>query len=190
MITFSPAFKVVDQIAGINFNHRKCLWVQNGSDSCRSLLEWVATNCEEIREMNVVQNVKYVGTMIGLEVHIHRWTAPRKNIHPADQKINASTKSLVERLCDLKVYAISLLEYIGSISALDKASLKDESHASQTTAGPYNAISTNLLRVGLRSGKELPPTRAHSLTAKKITQLTNMIVPPFMLTSPNGRRNS
>ena len=41
-------------------------------------------------------------------------------------KINASTKSLVERLCDLKVYAVSVLSYTGSICAPDKAALKAE----------------------------------------------------------------
>ena len=35
-------------------------------------------------------------------------------------KINASTKSLVERLCDLKIFAISVP---------DKATLKPENHA-------------------------------------------------------------
>ena len=32
-------------------------------------------------------------------------------------KINASTKSLVERLCDFKIYAISVLSFIGSVCA-------------------------------------------------------------------------
>ena len=68
-------------------------------------------------------------------------------------KINASTKNLVERLCDLKIYALSVLEYIGSISAPDKASRKAEAHALQcTTADPYNAIPINLLYVGSMCG--------------------------------------
>ena len=64
-------------------------------------------------------------------------------------KINASTKSLVERLCDFMIYAISVLGFIGSACALDKASLKAENRALQcTTAGPYNAIPSTLLGVG------------------------------------------
>ena len=63
-------------------------------------------------------------------------------------KINASIKSLVERLCDFKIYAISVLSFIGSVCAPDKATLKAENHALQcTTAGPYNAISSSLLQV-------------------------------------------
>ena len=56
-------------------------------------------------------------------------------------KINTSTKSLVERLCDLKIYAISVLSFVRSVCAPDKATLKAESHTLQcTTAGLYNAI--------------------------------------------------
>ena len=36
-------------------------------------------------------------------------------------KITASTKSLVERLCDFKIYAISVLSFIGSVCAPEKA---------------------------------------------------------------------
>ena len=64
-------------------------------------------------------------------------------------KINASTKSLVERVCDFKIYAISVLSFIGSVCAPDNATLKAENHALQcTTAGPYNAIHSSLLQVG------------------------------------------
>ena len=64
-------------------------------------------------------------------------------------KINASTKSLVERLCDFKIYATSVLSFIGSVCAPDNATLKAENYALQcTTAGPYNAISSSLLQVG------------------------------------------
>ena len=58
-------------------------------------------------------------------------------------------KSLVERLCDIKIYAISVLSSIGSVCAPDKATLKAENHALQcTTAGPYNAIPSKFLAVG------------------------------------------
>ena len=64
-------------------------------------------------------------------------------------KINASTKSLVERLCDFKIYAISVLSFIGSVCTPDNATLKVENHALQcTTAGPYNAITSSLLQLG------------------------------------------
>ena len=55
MTALSRALKVVDQIAGLNLNHRKCCWVQYGSESCQSRLDWVATNCEEFREMKIVK---------------------------------------------------------------------------------------------------------------------------------------
>ena len=95
---------------------------------------------------------KYVGTMIGPDGHIHRWTAPRRNFIQRVLKIDASSQSLVERLCDLKICAVSVLSY-GSICAPDKATLKAEAHALQcTTAGPNNAVPTSLLGVGSLCG--------------------------------------
>ena len=98
--------------------------------------------------MQIVRHATYVGTVTGLDGYLHRWAAPRKLVQRVS-KINASTKSLVGRLCDFKIYAISVLSFIGSICAPDKATLKAENHALQcTTAGPYNAIFSKPLQVG------------------------------------------
>ena len=65
------------------------------------------------------------------------------------RKINGTSKSLVERLVDFKFYALSVLGYLGSISAPDGATLKEEAHALQcTTAGSYKAVPTDFLRAG------------------------------------------
>ena len=80
-------------------------------------------------------------------------------------KINASIKSLVERLCDLKIYALSVLGYIGSISAPDEAALKAEAHALQcTTAVPYRAIPTSLVGVGSVCGLRPDLVGIHSVS--------------------------
>ena len=80
-------------------------------------------------------------------------------------KINASTKSLDERLCDFKIYAISVLNFIGSVCAPDKATLKAENHALQcTTAGPYHAFPSNLLGVGSICGLGLDLLGIHSIS--------------------------
>ena len=56
-----------------------------------------------------------------------------EKIHAARSENQRFYQSLVERLCDLKIYAVSF----GSICAPDKATLKAERHAVQcTTAGP------------------------------------------------------
>ena len=79
--------------------------------------------------------------------------------------MNASTKSLVERLCDIEIYALSVLGYIGYISAPDDATSKAEAHALQcTTAGPYNAIHTNLLCVGSVCGLGPHLVEIHSIS--------------------------
>ena len=58
MTALSPAFVVVDRVAGLNLNHRKCCSVQHGSDSCHELLVWVSTNCEEFREIKIAKFAK------------------------------------------------------------------------------------------------------------------------------------
>ena len=148
MTALATAFASVDTIAGINLNYRKRCWVHCGTEERDSLRTWILENFEEFREMQIVRHANSVGTMIGPDGHLHRWTAPRRIIQRV-LKINASTKSLVERLCDFKIYAISVLSFIGSVCAPDKATLKAENHALQcTTAGPYNAVPSTLLGVG------------------------------------------
>ena len=123
------------------------------------------------------------------------------------QKINASTKSLVERLCDLKVYALSVL-------GLDPYP-RQTKQLSKTRQMPYNALLQArtmpfppayyalVLRVALdptclrsiisapRAATELPPTRTHSPKAwRRFRQLVNMILLPFLFSAPNGKSNS
>ena len=63
--------------------------------------------------------------MVGPDGYFHRWTAPWKIFEQREMKINGSTKSLVKRLCDLKIYAISVLSFTGSVCALEKATPHD-----------------------------------------------------------------
>ena len=59
--------------------------------------------------------------------------------------INASTKSPVERLCDFKIYATSVLSFIGSVCDPDKAPrghiyvMVGPVIASEGPSGPYGA---------------------------------------------------
>ena len=53
MTELAPAFHSVDQVAGLNLNHRKCCWVHYGSEGRESLLHWLSDNCEEFRELQV-----------------------------------------------------------------------------------------------------------------------------------------
>ena len=81
MVVLAPAFRSIDHIAGLNLNFRKCCWVQHRNEEHDSLRTWISENCEEFREMQIVRHAKYVGTMIGPNGHLHRWTAHRKKIH-------------------------------------------------------------------------------------------------------------
>ena len=78
MTALAPAFHSVDCITGLNLNYRKCFWVQYGTEEREPLWHWLSENCGEFREMQIVRYAKYVGTMIGPDGHLHRWTAPRK----------------------------------------------------------------------------------------------------------------
>ena len=148
MYALALAFRSVDYIAGLSLNYRKCCWVQYGNEEHDSLRTWISENCEEFRDMQIVRQAKYVGTKIGPDGYLHRWTAPRKFVQRV-MKIHTSTKKLAERLCDLTIYTISVLSFIGSVCAPDKATLKAENHSLRcTAAGPYNAIPSKLLEVG------------------------------------------
>ena len=85
MTALAPAFRSVDSIAGLHLNYRKCCWVQCGTERHDSLRTWISEHCEEFRDMQIVRHAKYVGTMIGPDGHLHRWTSARK-IHPARVK--------------------------------------------------------------------------------------------------------
>ena len=62
------AFKVVDPIAGLNLH----------AFGCKTAVK-VANlfGCEQFRKMKMVRYAKHVGTTIGPEGHIHRWTTFR-----------------------------------------------------------------------------------------------------------------
>ena len=69
------------------------------------------------------------------------------------RKINGTPKSLIERLIDFKIFALSVLGYLRFISAPYWATLKGGAHALQgTTAGPYNALPIELLCAGSACG--------------------------------------
>ena len=63
------AFRSVDYIAGLS-------WC--GNEEHDSLRTRISETCEEFRELHTARHAEYVGTMIGPDGHIHRWTAPRK----------------------------------------------------------------------------------------------------------------
>ena len=83
MCALAPAVRSVYYIAGLNFNYCKCCWVQYGTEGREYLRTWISENCEEFRDMQIVRHAEYVGTMIGPDGHLHRWSAPRKNLSNA-----------------------------------------------------------------------------------------------------------
>ena len=85
MSALAPAFRSVDCITGLNLNYRECCWVQYDNEEHTSLRTWMSENFEEFGEMQIVRHTKKVGTMIGPDGHLHRWTAHRKNHSTRDE---------------------------------------------------------------------------------------------------------
>ena len=116
-ITCWPQFELSQMLSGSVWNWTT--WISLAVDFGE--LQWVPwdANC---------QTRQKVGTMIGPDGHIHRWSVPSKFIQRV-LRINTSTKSLVERLCDFKIDSISVLSFSGSVCAPDKVTLNAETHA-------------------------------------------------------------
>ena len=122
--------------------YRKCCWVLCGTEGRDSLHTWISEICNLFHTPNMLE--PWLTQMDTFVVGEHFGKIIQRVL-----KINASTKSLVERLCDFKIYAISVLSFIGSVCAPEKATLKAENHALHcTTAGPYNAFPSTFLGVG------------------------------------------
>ena len=207
MTALAPAFRSVDRIAGLKLNYRKCCWVQYGTEERESLRTWISENFRRVtRDANCSTLQKCWNHDWPRWTHSSLVSTLEKFIQRV-LKINASTKSLVERLCHLKIYAIAVLSFIGSVCAPDKATLKAENHALQcTTAGPYHAYRLNFLELApcvamvltlwastpsaLRLAIELLHARPH--LAKSLTKSKRLVDTIAFLFSPSlpSRRKS
>ena len=146
VLVIAPTFRPIEVITGMNLNHKKCFWVQHGTHTCEALSEWTAIYCFDFGGKRIAKSAKYIGTMIGLEGSLHRWTAPRNKFVHACRKIVGSPKSLVERWVEYKVYAPPVLAYVGSLAAPYVCTLTETSRALQRLpAGPFHATSTFML---------------------------------------------
>ena len=153
MVSLAPAFRFIDCIAGLNLNYRKCWWSQYGDEEhdlwglgSRKVVKNSA-KCKLFDTTNLLE--PWLAQMDTIIVGQHT----RKKLNQRVMKMNASSLSLVELLCDLKINAISVRSFIGSVCAPDKVTLKGENHALQcTTTGPYNAVPSSLLLVGSLCG--------------------------------------
>ena len=162
MAALSPAFAVIDRVPGLNLNHRKCCWVQYGSDSCHELLDWVSINCEEFRELKIVKLAKYVGTRIGPEGCLHRWITPREKCIQRAWNTFGSSKSLGATGRPSKSVLCQSLDVLDPYAHL----MEQPSRRTPTlcNAPPLCGLGIDLSSA-LPPGLERLPTRTHSPTA-------------------------
>ena len=99
---------------------------QCGTHSCEDPRGTVI-NCSDFRVIKIAKFAKHVGTMIGPEVSLYRWTAPRNKFNGACAHIITSPKILVERACREQSLCVTGAGLFCTLAAPDQAT--DESRA-------------------------------------------------------------
>ena len=206
MSALAPAFQIMDQIAGLNLNHRKCCWVQYGRESCQSLFDWVATNCEEFREMKVVKYAKYVGIMIGPEGNAHRWTAPRKKSFSVFKKLTLPPKALLRDSATFRSMPFLCWSILDPYPRQTRPpsrlrqlpySSPPQAHTMPSPPTYYVLVPCAALDLtwlgstlsAFRPAIELPRVRTRSAKAlRRFRQLVGMTLLQFWLSAPTGNR--
>ena len=108
------------------------------------LLDLVGTHVPVFRQMQIKDHVKHLGVVIGPGAANHRWTRASVGV---GARICASSQSLVQRLVPFKIYASSVLSFVGSVAEPDTATTVAENRALQRlSAGPFHASLSALLR--------------------------------------------
>ena len=140
MPILAGAFQIIDAVIGIFLHHRKCYCVQCGLQTCDDLSRWVGHARPDVRAMRISSFTKKLSAVIGPVVPDHLWNEALSQIMECVcAGISASPQSLVQKLVAFKVYALSVLCYVGSIHAPDHENLRADTSAFQKlTAGLLN----------------------------------------------------
>ena len=85
----------------------------------------VVDTCPDFGEMNITRVTKYVGVMISPDGNLHRWTECRHKFAKVCRGIMKSSTNFLESLVDYKIYVISVLSFVDSITAPDETVLKE-----------------------------------------------------------------
>ena len=81
------------------------------------LSEWVGAHVPVFRQMQIKDHAKYLGVVIGPGAAAHRWTKSRNTFIAVCARLHASAQNLVQRPVSFKVYALSVLSFVGSVAA-------------------------------------------------------------------------
>ena len=158
--------------------------------------------------MKVVKHAKYVGTLIGPEGHLHRWNAPRKKFTQRYKKINETSKCLFERLVDFKIYALSVLGYVGFFPCQMKSRLRKNPmpcyvpqlvhtmpcpqifYERDPYAGSAMIYMENISSVSMSVPEQLPVPEHSPMTLRKSGLHVNPTMLLFKLSRLRGKRGS
>ena len=76
--------------------------------------------------MQISDHAKYLGVVIGPGASAHRWTKAGHKFNAVCARVRASSQSLVWMLVSFKIYAPSVLAFVGSVSEPDKETIAAE----------------------------------------------------------------
>ena len=139
--TVADAFTTIETVTSRSLNHKKCHWIQYGNLAIPQFSEWVGTLVPVFRQMQIKDHARYLGVEIGPGAAAHRWTKARNTFVGVGARIRAFSQSLAQRLVSFKIYALSVLSFVGSVAEPEAATIAAENLALQRlSAGPFHSI--------------------------------------------------
>ena len=113
--------------------HAFIMVLQHGRQSCESLHGCVVTHVPDFLDMKVVRHAKYFVTIIGPEGCANCRTAPHNTSIRIASVIAEPPRSLTQKHVAFNMFSLSVLGYIGSHAAPDKATFEcGDAHSSET----------------------------------------------------------
>ena len=125
------AFEVDDAVTGQSLHHKKCSWSQYENVPIPHLSHWVGTHVSAFRHLQISDHARYLGVEIGPGAADRRWTKAENKLVGVCARIRSTSKSLVQRLVSVKIFALSVLTLAGSVADPDKATNVAENNALQ-----------------------------------------------------------
>ena len=94
--------------------------------------------------------------VIGPDDAAHRWTEARHKFTADCARIRESSQRLVQRLVSFKVYALSVLSFVGSVAEPYKETIAvDDLALQRLSAGPFHGLPSAMLLRGCISALNL-----------------------------------
>ena len=152
----ATAFATIDQVTGMSLDYQKSHWIHYGNMTGTQFVEWVGTHFPDFQPVQISDHAKYLCVVIGPGTPAHRCSKAKNTVHVACSLIRASSQSLVSRVVSFKIYALSVLGFVGLVCEPDKETVTAEHLALQRlSAGRFDALPPAMLRRGSTCGLKI-----------------------------------